>query len=814
MIKSINNITLRHLNGVYVQEQKLNIEKVSNNNTLSIAEMATIIKKFQGYGYTFEKDLAEIIFKVDRDYAIDLCREILENIEDFKSDKEYEVFYKNFPKDVMNMEEADIYINQILHYWFGYVPKHESFKNKKKFEYEESEPAQLVELSHLKLVVDSDIEKLFYNLLSSNVTLSSQYLEDVCFLSNGFSGDELEEYSKNILMKETLTTLSSYVWEKRKILIGDFDTATDVLRFIAKLSNEELNTKYIHFAYFSRIELDQIIKKLDKIKNSFPDIKRYKKPWHKFFKLNAKKINLKKYPNVQKIMNMLFSKFKYETPKGYFDRVRKNISNMSNKDLEKFIGLYLKFSGDYTRQILSLLNISSKKQYHILIDGLKKCMKDVNTRVLLQLYDRLLNLKKKNQLEEIKKNKEIEIEIKIEKIKNLQISEEEKTVEEIFEKKSSPEKRSKIRNVFRNLVFKEEQKNESDLENRKNDEEKKSKIEIFEILEKEKIKNLQMEIPRVVNSKGIWRKIDETIFLSNELIEDLAEVVRDGIKEKLKEKDELKKVFVDESYKNIVVTTSEKDSNISLRPMTKGSKIKFNSDAEVLRFFVGWKNFEKDGLKIRTDIDLSAIYFDSEFKFLNSIAYYNQVEEGFAFSGDIVDAPSGALEFIDICDLKKIKEKGINYILMTIRSYNGFNFKEINSVFTGVLELTKEESQDRENMFSSAISQGFQILSKNYTTSTILVDLQKSEYIWIDMNLPVSENYREQNRLQNNEIAYLEDVLKYFVNKEYMTMHDLIEMNVKARGTKVFDKEVADVVFDKIDVNNPLPLAQILADFY
>ena len=35
---------------------------------------------------------------------------------------------------------------------------------------------------------------------------------------------------------------------------------------------------------------------------------------------------------------------------------------------------------------------------------------------------------------------------------------------------------------------------------------------------------------------------------------------------------------------------------------------------------------------------------------------------------------------------------------------------------------------------------------------------------------------------------------KYFVNKEYMTMYDLIEMNVKARGTKVFDKEVADTI--------------------
>ncbi len=813
MIKSINSITLRHLNGVYVQEQKLNIEKASRNNTLSIAEMATITKKFQGYGYTFEKKLAQTIFKVDRDYAIDLCREMLENIEDFKSDKGYEVFYKDFPKEVMNMEEADIYINQMLHYWFGYIPKHKNLKNKN-IGYEKDELAQLVELSHLKLVADSDIEKLFYNLLSSNVTLSSQYLEDVCFLSNGFSEKELEEYSENILMKETLTTLSSYVWEKRKILIGNFDTATDVLRFITKLSNGELNTKYICFAYFSRTELAQIVKKLEKIKNSFPDIKRYKKPWHKFFKLNAKKINLKKYPNVQKIVNMLFSKFEYETPKGYFDKVKKNIPNMSNKDLEKFIGLYLKFSGDYARQVLSLLNISNKKQYHILINGLKKCMKDVNTRVLLQLYDRLLNLQKKNQLEEIKKNKEIEIEIKIEKIKNSQITEEEKTVEEIFEKKNSPEKRSKIRNVFRNLVFKEEQKDESELEKQKNIEEQKNKTEIIETLEKERIRNLQMEIPRVVNSKGTWRKIDETIFLSDELIEDLMEVVKNGIIEKLKEKDSLKKVFVDESYKNIAVTTSEKDSNISLRPMTKGSKIKFNSDAEVLRFFVGWKNFEKDGLKIRTDIDLSAVYFDSEFNFLNSLAYYNQIEEGFAFSGDIVDAPDGALEFIDIYDLEKIKKKGINYILMTVRSYNGFNFKEINSVFAGVLELTKEESQDRKNMFSAAISQGFQILSKNYTTSTILVDLQKSEYIWIDMNLPVSKNYRDQNRLQNNEAAYLEDILKYFVNKEYMTMYDLLEMNVKARGTKVFDKEVADVIFDKIDVNNPLPLTQILADFY
>ena len=168
-------------------------------------------------------------------------------------------------------------------------------------------------------------------------------------------------------MKETLTTLSSYVWEKRKILIGNFDTATDVLRFITKLSNGELNTKYICFAYFSRTELAQIVKKLEKIKNSFPDIKRYKKPWHKFFKLNAKKINLKKYPNVQKIVNMLFSKFEYETPKGYFDKVKKNIPNIqiffvderyTTTEAEHYLKNYSKKNGKERRKVVDMVAAS------------------------------------------------------------------------------------------------------------------------------------------------------------------------------------------------------------------------------------------------------------------------------------------------------------------------------------------------------------------------------------------------------------------------------------------------------------------------
>ena len=238
---------------------------------MSIAEIATIVKKFQGFGKNKKKDLASIIFRLDRKYAIELCEEMLENIKDFKSDKNYTVFYKNFPDEVINMETADIYLNQVLHYWFGYLPNGEN-ENIGRDDFG-AKPSELVILSNLKFVDDEKIEILFKNLLSSNVTLSQQYLEDVCFLSDGFSIDELEKYCKNIKMKEILTTFSSYNLKKRNILIGDFDTATDILRLIIKISNDNfnqnnnqnfigdnnLNTKHVHFKYFNRTELNIIM---------------------------------------------------------------------------------------------------------------------------------------------------------------------------------------------------------------------------------------------------------------------------------------------------------------------------------------------------------------------------------------------------------------------------------------------------------------------------------------------------------------------------------------------------------------------------
>lgn len=715
MNNSINSIALRHLNGIHIAKNTTN----NVNETLSIEELATLIKKFEGYGYIFSKELAIAISKQERNVIINKLKSVIKVIEDFKSDKNYTVFYKNFPDEVINMSEVDLYINQILHYWIGYLPS--SNENIIK---EDVEPSKLVKSRELNLIDDEMIEKLFIDLLSSNVTLSEQYLDDVCVLTNNKSIKELEKYMEYIQMKETLTTVSSYILKKEGVLIGNFKTATDILRLIAKISGDELNNKHIHFAYFSRTELSQLMTKLENLQNPMPDIKRYSKPWHTFFKLYAKKINFHKYPKVRNAVDMLFGDISYMTDRGKINEEIKRLPIMSEEELDNFVKEYIVFYGDYIREILSLLNKAKENQYEELLLGLENCVDKVNTRVLFQLYDRIINLKAKDKT-----------------------------------------------------------------------------------------------IPRLVNSKGKWRKLRESISLSDELLNRVLQIVEDGIKTQLKEKETLGKVFIDEDYKNIMLTTSEKDSNVSLRPMTRGSRIKFNPKAEVLRFFVAWKNLDEKTLKeltpmySRVDVDLSALTFNENLEFNDVVAYYNQKKSGFAFSGDITNAPEGALEYIDVFDLERLKKKGNRYILMQIRSYNGYTFEEINSVYAGVMELTSIEAKEKKNMYSTAITEGFQIVSSERTTNTILVDLKKFEYIWLDMNMDSYKLDIFQNALNYEEIPYLNDMLRYFSRKQYVTMYDLLKLNADVRGILTKNKKEADVIFEKVDNKNNLALADILSNY-
>lgn len=700
----LQEIALRHLNGIFIPENVTSDENVSNEI------FATVLKKFEGYGYTFDKELAKTLYALNTEKLKKISDTFLEVVRKFKSDNAYTVFYRNFPEEVINLSEMETYFLQFLHYLIGYLP--EGAETDESEENLETEPSQFVKLSHLKAVNEAEMFELLKNLLSSNVTLSETNLKDVLTLLKYCDVSETKELMGQIKIKETLMSIAKVQFEETGSTYAEFETATDVLRFIALLSGQKLDAKFIAFKYFKRPELNILVSKLENINYLLDDMKRYRKPWRKFFLMNGNRISFEKYPKVKQAADMLFGKFSHITKKGKFELSRSRMNEMSDTEFEEFLSSFSKYSGDYIRNLLSLVNRVSEERIEKVLKYFLVAAKEANTRLLFQVCDRILNVK-------------------------------------------------------------------------------------------------SGEAGRVVNAKNNWLVLEETINLSDAVLQKTAETVSHAILEKLSEKEPLGKVWIDESYQNVAMTTSEKDSNSSLRPLTRGSVISYSSEVDTLRFFVAWKNFKGN----RVDLDLSAVKFDGDFNHLGELAYYSHNQAGMAFSGDITDAPQGALEYIDIFDIEKVKEDGTRYVLMTVRSYNGYTYKEMGTAYAGVLELSQKEAKDKKNLYSSAVRHGFALSSNTQTVNTIIVDLEKSEYIWLDMNLPTHKERQTSNYLTNAQIASLKDLLNYFVKKEKVSMYQLLMLNAIARGEVAENVEDADIVFKEINEDNALPLADILANY-
>ena len=700
----LQEIALRHLNGIFIPENVTSDENVSNEI------FATVLKKFEGYGYTFDKELAKTLYALNTEKLKKISDTFLEVVRKFKSDNAYTVFYRNFPEEVINLSEMETYFLQFLHYLIGYLP--EGAETDESEENLETEPSQFVKLSHLKAVNEAEMFELLKNLLSSNVTLSETNLKDVLTLLKYCDVSETKELMGQIKIKETLMSIAKVQFEETGSTYAEFETATDVLRFIALLSGQKLDAKFIAFKYFKRPELNILVSKLENINYLLDDMKRYRKPWRKFFLMNGNRISFEKYPKVKQAADMLFGKFSHITKKGKFELSRSRMNEMSDTEFEEFLSSFSKYSGDYIRNLLSLVNRVSEERIEKVLKYFLVAAKEANTRLLFQVCDRILNVK-------------------------------------------------------------------------------------------------SGEAGRVVNAKNNWLVLEETINLSDAVLQKTAETVSHAILEKLSEKEPLGKVWIDESYQNVAMTTSEKDSNSSLRPLTRGSVISYSSEVDTLRFFVAWKNFKGN----RVDLDLSAVKFDGDFNHLGELAYYSHNQAGMAFSGDITDAPQGALEYIDIFDIEKVKEDGTRYVLMTVRSYNGYTYKEMGTAYAGILELSQKEAKDKKNLYSSAVRHGFALSSNTQTVNTIIVDLEKSEYIWLDMNLPTHKERQTSNYLTNAQIASLKDLLNYFVKKEKVSMYQLLMLNAIARGEVAENVEDADIVFKEINEDNALPLADILANY-
>ena len=204
------------------------------------------------------------------------------------------------------------------------------------------------------------------------------------------------------------------------------------------------------------------------------------------------------------------------------------------------------------------------------------------------------------------------------------------------------------------------------------------------------------------NSKGTaWVEAEKREPLKEKTFSKLSGIFNSAITERIPVFENL---LIDPAVNMLAIPISDKNKASGFKIMPRGSLLPV--DAKILRFFIHWHQHYE-----RTDYDLSAMMLDENFDNATWLSWthlrYGSGDRGRGYnlwasedsgkepdsdmlgyhSGDIVDAPNGASEFIDI-DLARVNYK---YIIPTIQFYGGEVFSKAKESFFGFMSRTKEE---------------------------------------------------------------------------------------------------------------------------
>src|SRR5262249_3475209 len=130
--------------------------------------------------------------------------------------------------------------------------------------------------------------------------------------------------------------------------------------------------------------------------------------------------------------------------------------------------------------------------------------------------------------------------------------------------------------------------------------------------------------------------------------------------------------------------------------------------------------------------DLSAVMLDKDYCHLSDITFYNLKNFGGHHSGDIVDAPNGASEFIDL-SRERCLQKGVRFIVMTINSYTAQPYCDLPECFAGW--MSREKPNSGEIYEPKTVVDKLDISSNTKIAIPAIFDLVDKQVIWADMSL-------------------------------------------------------------------------------
>lgn len=360
--------------------------KTEEEHNENICAAVTAMKNMEAYGYTFSYELLKAMSNLD----ISSIYTIYQNIESVIKDligaeiSEAVVFYPNFPTQVMEMDEATLFMDQLVHYISGgtLVPLDEK-----------QERLPLIGDKTLKVLDLGDVQDLYEirnNLMQSNTSISGQDKEDLIYLYKTLDKTNLPE---EIPFKENVAIISATLLEDELTTANTLrpivKTATDLLRVVTYLSDGDVSlAELCKFKSFKRKHRRIFLDLLNSMKNIEEDMLRYKNRWIRV----GERLHPSEYPQYQKVCEA-------------FDKLRNNkhISTFAGEVQSKFdtkqyleaTKLLAKRPAELARRLDELLRKVDSSEQLAIIEEFETVASQVSSRVLLQVLEHFYNRSEK-----------------------------------------------------------------------------------------------------------------------------------------------------------------------------------------------------------------------------------------------------------------------------------------------------------------------------------------------------------------------------------------------------------------------------------
>lgn len=395
---SIHEIYLRRKNKVFFTNMTDN-NSIRNENLYPVL---TMLHNVNTLGYTFSPEvLNELMtladFQLEYGYVsiIEALKELV------GAHKEFVPMYPNFPKQVMNASDAELYVNAMMHYlgdWVGLRIMPDYVKKERK-------PLKGdVTYKVIDLGTREDFKSIFQNLMSSNTSISQTDKDDLDWLLDLFKIDfeELKgylpsEFNNKEVMAFVSSKLLQHMEEKTSMtLVRSYvKTATDVLRIAVALSDGDVSlAKPCKFRNFKRRERRLILGLLDGLNQdgAFEDMSRWVERWKRLaHKLHPSEYG-SLYPDATQLLMYLCNG---ERVQNFYSRLEEAYELC---DYPAVVGMLSTRAGEFARNLDRLLReVSYNDSDGDNVDAIsvvtefKKVAGQVATPVLLQVMTHFKN---------------------------------------------------------------------------------------------------------------------------------------------------------------------------------------------------------------------------------------------------------------------------------------------------------------------------------------------------------------------------------------------------------------------------------------